>query len=128
MAKKVEQEKNVSSDKLELLITIVNRKKGEYYTDLIQSFHANFQFKVLGQGTASEQIKSLLGWTSSEKVVIFSFLTKKEAKKALVTLDEKFRSIKDGKGIAFTVPLSSVIGRSIFGFLSDNRQTIKEEA
>lgn len=123
-----EQEKNVSSKKLEVLVTIVNRKKGEFYTDLIQSYSVNFHFKVLGQGTANDQIKSMLGWTSSEKILIFSVIPHDKSKIILSSLEEKFLKIKDGKGIAFTIPLSSVIGRSIYGFLSDNRNTIKEEA
>lgn len=122
-----DQEKNVSSEKLEILITIVNRKKGEFYADLIMSFEANFQFKVLGQGTASEQVKSLLGWTSSEKIVIFSVLSKENATKALQSIEEKFASIKDGKGIAFTISLSSVIGKSIYAFLSNNKTIVGGE-
>jgi hypothetical protein len=37
-------------------------------------------------------------------------------------LEEKFTTIKDGKGIAFTVPMSSVIGVAIYRFLSNHRQ------
>lgn len=123
-----QNEKNISSEKLEILITIVNRKKAEYFADLIQSFDVNFQFLVLGEGTASEQLKSLLGLTSSEKMVIFSVISHSKVRTALATLEDKFNSIKDGKGIAFTIGLSSVIGRSIYGFLSNNKNTIKEEA
>ncbi len=42
-------------------------------------------------------------------------------------LSEKFENIKNGKGIAFTVPVSSIIGVAIYGFLSNNRSTVKEE-
>ncbi len=45
---------------------------------------------------------------------------------ALAALDNKFRTIKNGKGVAYTIPLSSVIGTLIFGFLSDNRMAVKE--
>jgi len=38
-----------------------------------------------------------------------------------------FKTMKNGKGIAFTVPMTSVIGVSIYGFLSNNRMTVKEE-
>ena len=41
-------------------------------------------------------------------------------------LEEKFKTIKGGKGIAYTIPLSSLIGKLIFGFLSNNR-TVQEE-
>lgn len=123
-----ELSRNVAMNKLDLLITIVNRKKNDYYTDLIQTYDVNFIFKVLGEGTASKQIQALLGLTVSEKVVIFSVIKRDQATKLLATLETKFHTIRDGKGIAFTIPFSSVIGRSIFGFLSNNKNTIKEES
>ena len=39
---------------------------------------------------------------------------------ALRFLDEKFKKVKNGKGIAFTVPMTSVIGVAIYQFLSNN--------
>ena len=33
---------------------------------------------------------------------------------------EKFRTVKGGKGIAYTVPMTSVIGVAIYQFLSNN--------
>jgi len=35
-------------------------------------------------------------------------------------IEEKFATVKDGKGIAFTVPMTSVIGVAIYRFLSHN--------
>ena len=37
-------------------------------------------------------------------------------------LEEKFATIRNGKGIAFAVPMSSVIGVNLYQFLSNNRQ------
>ena len=37
------------------------------------------------------------------------------------TLEDKFATIRNGKGVAFAVPLSSVIGVNMYQFLSDNR-------
>ena len=37
-------------------------------------------------------------------------------------LEEKFETIKNGKGIAFAVPLSSIIGVNLYQFLSNNKQ------
>jgi hypothetical protein len=37
------------------------------------------------------------------------------------TLEHKFATIRNGKGVAFAVPLSSVIGVNMYQFLSDNR-------
>ena len=41
-------------------------------------------------------------------------------------LKEKFNKVKDGKGIAYTIPMKSLIGVSIYQFLANN-QTKKEE-
>ena len=45
----------------------------------------------------------------------------------LYTLEEKFRQIKGGKGIAVSVPFSSVIGTAVYGFLANDPGTRKEE-
>lgn len=124
--KKPKQE-NVSTSRLMVLFTIVNRKKGEYYADLLQSFQVNLQMVFLGEGTADQKMLNYLGLAGSEKAVIVSVIREDKAGEALLTLEEKFNSIKDGKGIAYTVPMSSIIGVSAFGFLSDNRMVVMED-
>ena len=42
-------------------------------------------------------------------------------------LEDRFQSINDGTGIAFTLPLSSVIGKLSYGFLSNERRLVEEE-
>ena len=116
-----------TAEKLELLVTVVSRSKAEYYVDLIQSFDVNLQVSVLSRGTANAKMMELLGLTDTEKTVIFSVIQEKKIFRAISTLDKKFITIKGGKGIAFTIPLSSVIGTLIYGFLSNNRTTVKEE-
>ncbi|MDE7083488.1 MAG: hypothetical protein K2O89_07300 [Clostridia bacterium] len=116
----------VTSNRLKLLVTIVGRNKAEYYTDLIQSFEVNMQMVVLASGTANAKMLGLLGLTDSEKVVILGVIQENKIPDALHTLEQKFNTIKDGKGVACTVPLTSVIGTLIYGFLSNNRLTVKE--
>ncbi len=114
---------NVSSKKLMLLITVVNRKKAEYFADLIQGFSANMQFTAMGEGTADKSMLSRLGLTNSEKAIIFSVIKEERQDEVLRTIENRFETIKDGKGIAYTIPFTSVIGASVFRFLCDNRQT-----
>ena len=115
----------VTSNKLEMLVTIVSRNKTEYYLDLLQSFEINMQMIVHGKGTANAKTLNLLGLTDTDKSVIFSIIQEKKIPKAMDTLGEKFQTIRGGKGVAFTIPLTSVIGKMIFGFLSNNR-TVQE--
>ena len=116
----------VSSNKLELLITVVNRQKTDYYLDLIQSFDVNMQLSLRAHGTATKQTLHLLGLEDTPKSVIFSIIREDMVQDALATLDSKFQTIRNGAGVAYTVPLTSVIGVAIFGFLSNNAKTVKE--
>lgn len=116
----------VSHNRLEMLITVVSRNKAEYYLDLIQSFEVNMQVMALAHGTADAKTMRYLGLTDLEKSVIFSIIQEDRIPDALHDLNEKFATLKGGKGIAFTVPLSSVIGKLMFGFLSNNRTFVKE--
>ena len=119
------KKKNVSTNRLVLLITIVNRRKAEFYSDLIQNLHANISLTAMGKGTADASMLSRLGLADSDKAVIFSVIKESEQDTVLKTLEDKFKSIEDGKGIAYTVPFTSVIGASVFNFLCDNRMTFR---
>lgn len=116
----------IKSNRLKLLITIVARKKAEYYTDLIQSFDVNMQMVVMAEGTANAKMMGLLGLLDNEKVVILGVIQENKISDALGILENKFQTIKDGKGVAWTIPLTSVIGTLIYGFLSNNKTMVKE--
>ena len=55
------------------------------------------------------------------KAVILSFAREDQVNAIMDCLEEKFATIKNGKGIAFAVPLSSIIGVNNYRFLSNNR-------
>ncbi len=107
--------------KLVLLVTVVDRPKAEFYADLIQSFEVNMQLITAAQGTASTETLHYLGLTEIDKAVIFSVIREEMAPVILSTLEEKFRTIKKGKGIAFTTPMSGTIGVAIYQFLSNTQ-------
>lgn len=117
----------VTSNPLKLLVTVVNRNKTEFYADLIQSFDVNLQMIVLAQGTADANMLKYMGLTDTSKSVILSVVQTSRLPDALDVLDKKFKTVKDGKGIAFTIPMTSVIGKLIFGFLSNNQSIVKED-
>ncbi len=105
--------------KLMLLFTIVNRNKAEFYTDVLQKFEINMQTVIAANGTANTNVQSLLGLTDLSKSIIISVIRRDKCKAALAELDEKFRTVKGGKGIAYTIPMSSTIGVAIYQFLSN---------
>ena len=107
--------------KLKLLITVVDRPKGEFYLDVISQFEVNSQLLVGGLGTANSDLIELLG-LNIHKAVILSLAREDQVGPILDCLEEKFTTIKKGKGISFAVPLSSVIGVNAYQYLSNNRQ------
>ncbi len=107
--------------KLKLLVTVVPRRKTEFYLDYLTSMGVNFQTSATASGTAKSDTLYLLGLEDSDKSVLFSVVNEDLAPAVLQGLEEKFQVLKKGKGIAFTIPLTSVIGVSIYRFLSDNR-------
>ena len=106
--------------KLKLLFTVVDRPKAEYYLDVLSQFDVNFQMVVGGLGTANSELVELLG-LEPHKAVILSVMRENRVEEAMNCLEEKFTTIRNGRGIAFAVPLSSVIGVNLYQFLSDNR-------
>lgn len=106
--------------KLKLLFTVVDRPKGEFYLDVISQFDVNCQMVVGGSGTARSELVEMLG-LEAHKAVIISLVREDMVDTVLSCLEEKFATIKKGKGIAFAIPLSSVIGVNAYRFLSDNR-------
>ena len=106
--------------KLKLLITVVDRPKGEFYLDVIRQFEVYSQLVVGGLGTANSDLIELLG-LNIHKAVILSFAREDQVGPIMDCLEEKFATIKNGKGISFAVPLSSVIGVNMDQFLSNNR-------
>ena len=107
---------------LKMLITVVPRRKTEYFMDFLQSFDVNMQFCSVAHGTATSEIRALMGLEDDEKRVIFSVVRGDMAEKALSALEEKFQTIKNAKGIAMTVPLTGMIGVALYQFLANNRK------
>ena len=106
--------------KLKLLFTVVDRPKGEFYLDVISQFDVNCQLAVAGQGTATSDVVELPG-LEPHKAVILSVVREDMVEQIMNCLEDKFNTIRNGKGISFAVPLSSIIGVNLYRFLSDNR-------
>ena len=112
---------NSDIKKLKLLITVVPRGKTEFFIDLLSGLEINFQTSVTAQGTARSETLRLLGLDDSDKSVIFSIVREDKSAEALQTLGEKFEKVRGAKGIAFTTPLSSVIGVAVYRFFSNHK-------
>ena len=83
-------------------------------------FDVNYQMVLGGLGTARSELVELLG-LEPQKAVVISVIREDRVEEIMNCLEDKFRTIRGGKGVSFAVPLSSVIGVNLYQFLSDNR-------
>ena len=114
------RQKKLLPPKLKMLVTVVNRSKTELFLDYISGFEANMQMSMAASGTASSDMLTYLGLTDTDKTAIFSMIREDKEDAVLRFLEDKFRTVKNGKGVAFTVPMTGVIGVAIYQFLSNS--------
>jgi hypothetical protein len=119
--------RNIAPMKLELLLAVVHNDKAAYYSSLIQSHQANLQLTVPAKGT-SHLILNVLGLTEKPKSLVMSVVRADQAASLIDLLDQNFKKGKNYKGVAFTVPMTSVIGTLVYGFLANDKRTVKKEA
>ena len=113
--------------KLKVLVTIVERTKADFYLDTLEGYEVNMQMVIYGKGTAPTEMQQYLGLTSQGKAVIFSIVQEDKIKKILADYEDKYFKTKNGKGIAFTMPISSIIGVMLYQFLSNSTDGIRSE-
>ncbi len=123
----METTRNIAPVKLELLMAIVHNEKAAYYSSIIQSHQANLQFTMPAKGT-SHLILSYFGLEEKPKSLLLSIVRSDEAANLISELEETFKKGGQYKGIAYTIRLTSVIGTLVYGFLANEKTTVKEEA
>lgn len=124
--KKKSYVKNKAPEKLMMVIAIVNESKVRYYTNLIQSFEGNLYLSMPASGTSEMAILDYVSLSRSYRSAIFSIVREEKVKDLLEALEENFNTLKGGGGVAVTVPLSSIIGALTYGFLSNDKRTMKK--
>ena len=125
MAEHTSSSGSVSPHRLMLLVTVVQKGKGTFFADFLQTFEDILQICVVGTGTARDDLVEFLGLKDNKRTVIFSVVRQDRLDEIFEALEERFHTVNRGTGIAFTVPLTSVIGKLTYGFLSNELRMIK---
>ncbi len=114
-----------STQRLDLIFTIVSRGKGETVLELLRENKILQNIICHGHGTAPSSILEMLGLGATDKDIVLSFVKAENSKKIIEQISKKLEFSKPGHGIAFTVPLESVAGIMSFKFLTSD---LTEEA
>ena len=86
--------------------------------DLIQSYGVNLQYVTKAKKLSDAGIVSAFGLDDAELSAIISVIRLDIIDKVADSLEKRFSSARYGPGEAFLIPMSSVIGKNLFGFLA----------
>lgn len=105
--------------RLKILVSIIERKKVDFYLSALEGYEVNMQTVLYAHGTAPTDIQHLLGLTGTDKAVILSVVREDKVKTILNAYEDKYFKTKNGKGVAFTIPMKSLIGVQLYNFLAN---------
>lgn len=99
------------TDRIKLIVTITRRGVGSKMVDYYKRNQLHYDFICLGVGTATSDILDYLGLEETEKDVVLTMAPESKIPSVLKGITNHFHLTKPGKGIVFTIPLSSVSAR-----------------
>ncbi|MDR0425141.1 MAG: hypothetical protein LBH39_06825 [Clostridiales Family XIII bacterium] len=108
--------------RIDLLITIVDRGKGDKIVQALRDSRVTYNLSSVGYGASGLALVDMLGLTSTEKDIIISVVPEERASEILNILLYKFDLDKPDKGIAFILPISGVSGPIALKYISGLQQ------
>lgn len=94
-------------DNLFMLVAIVNHTDEAKILKIINKYKVGFKYVMYGEGTASSSLLEYFDLNDEEKAIILSVLPNNMCKKILIEISNKINVNESGKGILFSIPLSS---------------------
>ena len=100
--------KTKRKNQVKLLVSILNKEDQPRLTDAVELIATAMHFAGIGHGTARSNHRSYFGIDDVEKRVTFSLIPSNLESQILSTVNRELKLYLFGKGIAFTMPLSSI--------------------
>ncbi len=91
-----------------LLVSVVQPKDAQVLAETLNDITRSLSFAVAAEGTARTNLLDYLGLGSPEKTVVFSLIPEIYEKRMMSAIMSRLKMFMVGRGIAFSVPLSSV--------------------
>lgn len=110
-----------------MMVTVTNRSRAEKFLSFYKERKIEVMLVTLGAGTANSDMLDYFGLETSEKAVIFSFVTDTVWKRIKKDLQKLMQIDIPDRGIAFIIPLSSIGGKRELMFLTENQNYEKGE-
>lgn len=99
---------------IQFLLTVTRREDAARYTEFYASRGVSVVYAAPANGTATAKTLDLFGLEQTEKAVLFSVVTGAQARELVAALVAEMYIDLPDQGIAVSVPLTSMGGRSSF--------------
>lgn len=100
--------KKQDDKRVKMLVSIINKRDQEKLTETLNHYCTSLHFSGIGRGTARSHHRSYFGIDDVEKRVTFSLIPNYLERVLLNAIGRELKLYLLGKGIAFTMPLSSI--------------------
>lgn len=110
-----------------LLNVIVPREDADEVSNFFEQHRIGTFTSLLCMGTASKSLLDLLGLEVTEKILFYVMTGSENAKRLTQQMVSRLGLDMPGRGVAFTVPLSSIAGSSSLNYMTQNQQLPQEE-
>lgn len=107
-------------EKLKMLVIICQKEKDDIVAKYLENKNVPLQFSCLGEGTVESKLSFYLGITNTAKNITFAIIKEKNIKKTINGLEKILKLNDKGNGVAFTIPLKSVISNLSLDYLLSN--------
>lgn len=105
---------------LKLFISIVPLGQAQGIVKLLEKAGVNYNVITQGEGTGAKFVPNLVN--DNKKQIVFSFVREDMTEVVKKILKKRFSTSKASNGISFSIKLTSVMGVSIYKFLSNSRK------
>lgn len=116
----VPYEETSNLEKIKIFISIVPHGTAGGLVKMLERVGVNYCVITQGEGTGAKFVPNLV--TDNKKQIVFSFVKESYTEAVTAVLKERFSVSKASNGISFSIPLTSVMGVSIYKFLSNTRK------
>lgn len=119
-------EKREKVHSLCLFFTIVNRNQSSFYTKAYQDAGASMSMIFYSRSQPPIEIANVLGPDNLKKEIVLTVTRVEYVPKLKEIAEQRFAISNAAKGIAFSCPIDSVGGISVYKFLADQNKEVRE--
>lgn len=106
--------------KLSFYVVILDEGFAGNVVKLFTNLGISAAFIQKGRGTATRQIREILGVEDNKKEIIYSIVRNDKIEDISREIRAFFASSKKIRGISFAIPLTGIISMRIYSFLADS--------